>query len=183
MLFGIQDDEDRNWWNIGGWQNTSHAVEFGETRDPKPASVESNRWYDIRIQTRGAAVKCWLNGRLVHDIKNVIHPIERIYTSSAFDQRTGDIIVKLVNAAPGPTEVELALNGAENLGGEAKAILLTSANARDENSLSEPEKVSPKSSTVKVNGNVIRHSLPGNSFTVLRIPARVQLGSPRQNER
>ena len=67
IQFGINDDEDRNWWNIGGWGNTAHAVELGETRDSQKASVESNRWYDIKIQTHGTTVKCWLNGRLVHE--------------------------------------------------------------------------------------------------------------------
>jgi hypothetical protein len=48
--------------------------------------------------------------------------------------------------------------------------VLTSAKPTDENSIVEPEKVSPKSSVLKISGNPIRHTLPGNSFTVLRIP-------------
>jgi len=171
ILFGIQDDEDRNWWNIGGWENTAHAVELGEPRDRKGASIESNRWYDIKIQIRGTTVKCWLNGRLFHEIKDATYPTQRLYASSAFDKNTGDIIVKLVNTAPDSTEVELALDGANNLGGEAKAIVLTSVSPRDENSLSEAEKIVPKSATVRVSANVIKHSFPGNSFTVLRVPA------------
>jgi alpha-L-arabinofuranosidase len=170
ILFGIKDDEDRNWWNIGGWQNTAHAIEFGETRDRKGARVESNRWYDIKIQTRGTAVKCWLNGRLIHEIKDAIYPTQRLYASSALDRNNGDIIVKLVNTASDPTEVELELDGAKNPGGEAKAVILASASPTDENSISEPEKVSPKSTTLRISGNVIKHTFPGNSFTVLRIP-------------
>jgi alpha-L-arabinofuranosidase len=171
ILFGIKDDEDRNWWNIGGWSNTAHALEFGETLDRKGAKVESNRWYDIKIQVRGATVKCWLNGRLVHEIKDLLQPTQRLYACSALDKNTGDIIVKLVNTASDSTEIELVLDGATNPGPDAKASTLTSASPMDENSLSEPEKVSPKSATIRFSGNVIKHPLPGNSFTVLRIPA------------
>src|SRR5262249_9094328 len=93
ILFGIQEDEDRNWWNIGGWANTAHAIEFGETRDRKRAQVESNRWYDIKVQMHGTAVKCWLNGRLIHEIKDLSYSTQGIYASSTQDKNTGDIIV------------------------------------------------------------------------------------------
>jgi alpha-L-arabinofuranosidase len=182
VLFGIQDDEDRNWWNIGGWQNTAHAIEFGETRDSRRASVESDRWYDIKIQTRGTAVKCWLNGRLVHEIKELIFPTQRVYASSVLDKKTGDIIAKIVNTSGEASDVELVLNGAKHLGGEAKATVLTSANPTDENSIADPEKVSPKSSVLKISGNSIRHTLPGNSFTVLRIPEATIANSAPSSE-
>jgi alpha-L-arabinofuranosidase len=85
--------------------------------------------------------------------------------------------VKIVNTAPDSTEVELALDGAKNPGGEAKATVLTSASPTDENSLSEPEKVHPKSTALKISGNAIKHVFPGNSFTVLRFPGPRVAGS------
>jgi alpha-L-arabinofuranosidase len=182
ILFGIKDDEDRNWWNIGGWNNTAHAVEFGQTLDRKGAKVESNRWYDIKIQIRGATVKCWLNGRLVHEIKDTLQPTQRLYASSTLDKKTGDIIVKLVNTASDSTDIELALDGATNPGPDAKATVLTSASPEDENSLGEPAKVSPESATIRFSGNVIKHPLPGNSFTVLRIPAGKTAHVPHSHE-
>jgi alpha-L-arabinofuranosidase len=182
VLFGIKDDEDRNWWNIGGWNNTAHAIEFGETRDRKGAKVESNRWYDIKIQIRGATVKCWLDGRLVHEIKDTLQPTQRLYASSALDKNTGDVIVKLVNTASDSTDIELALDGAANLGPVAKATVLSSASPTDENSVREPEKVSPKSASIRFSGNVIKHPLPGNSFTVLRIPGGKTTHVPRAVE-
>lgn len=171
VLFGIQDDDDRNWWNIGGWNNTSHAVEFGEARDHKNAHVENNRWYDIKVQTSGAIVKCWLNGNLIHEIKDAVLPTQPLYATSALDKRTGDIIVKIVNTAAETTDVEITLDGAKNLSGNAKALVLTSANPKDENSITEPQRISPKSTTLNISGNVVKHTFPGNSFTVLRIPA------------
>jgi alpha-L-arabinofuranosidase len=86
------------------------------------------------------------------------------------DKNSGDIIVKIVNTAPDSTTVELALDGAKDLGGEAKATVLASTSPGDENSTSEPQKVSPKSTRLKISGNIIKHTFLGNSFTVMRIP-------------
>src|SRR6185437_6426826 len=36
VLFHITDDDDRTWWNIGGWNNTQNAIENGGTLDGKP---------------------------------------------------------------------------------------------------------------------------------------------------
>jgi alpha-L-arabinofuranosidase len=90
--------------------------------------------------------------------------------------------VKLVNTASDSTDIELVLDGATNSGTDAKATVLTSASPKDENSLSEPEKVSPESATIRFSGNVIKHPLPGNSFTVLRIPAGKTAHVPHSHE-
>jgi alpha-L-arabinofuranosidase len=169
VLFGIGDDEDRNWWNIGGWANTGNGIEYGDTRDRKGARIEANRWYDIKVQTQGTTVKCWLDGKLIHDIKDAVQPTEPIYASSSLDKESGEVIVKLVNAASEPADVGLILNGAKP-GSLAKVTVLSSASPKDENSIDEPEKVVPKSTTLSLSGNVIKHTFPANSFAVLRIP-------------
>ena len=171
VLFHISDDEDRNWWNIAGWNNTQHGVEFGETLDGKRGSVETGRWYDIKVQVKGAAVKCWLDGKVIHDIKGNASATRGVFASAVRDSKSGDIIVKVVNCAATPTETEINLNGAKKLGASAEAIVLTSENGKDENTLEEPTKVSPKNTTIKISGNKIKHVFPGNSLTVIRVKA------------
>ena len=55
--------------------------------------------------------------------------------------------------------------------GEAKAIVLTSASPRDENTIDQPTKVSPKTERLTVTSPKFTRSFPGNSLTVLRIGA------------
>jgi alpha-L-arabinofuranosidase len=171
VLFHITDDEDRYWWNIAGWNNTQHGVELGETLDSKRGSVETGRWYDIKVEVKGSSVKCWLDGRLVHDIKNTLGATRGLYASATRDNKSGEIIVKVVNAAATPTETEILLNGVKNLAGTVSAIVLTSENPKDENSLEQPTKVSPKTETLKLSGGKFTRSFPGNSFTILRFGA------------
>ena len=171
ILFHIGDDEDRIWWNLGGWENTQHAIELGGTLDGKRGRIETGRWYDIKVEVKGMSVKCSLDGKVVHDLKNTRASMKSLFASATRDKATGDIIVKVVNSAAGPLETEIDLAGAGRLGATAQAIVLTSESPKDENTLDEPTKVSPKTETLKISGNKFTRSFPGNSFTVLRIPA------------
>ncbi len=171
ILFHNGDDEDRSWWNLGGWENSRHGVEIGETLDPKRGRIETGRWYDIKVEVSGDSVKCSLDGKLVHEIKSTRRTVKSLFASATRDQKSGDIIVKVVNSAATPTETEIDLGGAEKLAGSAQAIVLTSGNPKDENTLEEPTKVAPKTETITISGTKFTRAFPGNSFTVLRLNA------------
>jgi alpha-L-arabinofuranosidase len=170
ILYHIRGDEDRTWWNIAGWENTQHAAELGGTQDPKRGSVETGRWYDIRIEVRGPSVKCYLDDELVHDVKNTLAVTSGLYASATRDEETGEVILKVVNTSASPTETEFNLRGVADVEGEAQAIVLTSENPTDENSLDDPTNVAPQTEIIEITGPTFRHTLPGNSLTVLRIP-------------
>lgn len=170
VLFHIVGDEDRTWWNIGGWNNKQNAVESGTTLDGKPGRIETGRWYDIRIQVSGDRVKCYLDGSLIHDINyHQSGNIKALYACASRDEKSGDVIVKVVNASANPLETQIDLSGAKNLAGTATGLVLTSDEPSDENSIDEPTKISPKAETISLTGANLTRTFPGNSFTVLRI--------------
>jgi len=172
ILFHITGDDDRTWWNLGGWNNTQNAIENGGTIDPKPGQIETGRWYDIRIEVSGKRVKCYLDGQLVHDVNYESDgQVNALYACASRDDQTGDVIVKVVNTGASPLETQLDLVGAKNLTGQATATVLTSASRLDENSLAEPTKVSPKTVAVNFTGATLTQTFPGNSFTLLRLSA------------
>ena len=120
VLFHINDDEDRVWWNIAGWGNTQNAVELDGPQDGKPGSVETGRWYDIEIEVKGQSVKCWLDGQLIHDLEKPLLATRRLYASATRDNTSGDVIVKVVNAAPFPIDAEINLGGVQNISGRPR---------------------------------------------------------------
>ena len=87
---------------------------------------------------------------------------KRLYASVTRDEGRGEVIVKLVNGDNTAAEIKL------NLSGHAQMTVLTSANRADENSFTEPTKVSPKESSVKLSADK-PITLPANSLTVLRV--------------
>ena len=172
ILFRINNDDERTWWNIGGWGNTQDGIEAGETLDPKPSNIETGRWYDLKVVVSGRNVKCWLDGEVIHDLNyDAGGKIMSLYAVAATDKKSGDLIVKVVNANASPLETELNLSGAR-LSGKGTATVLTSENPADENSLAEPTKVSPRTEPVSFNGASLKRSFPGNSFTVLRLKTK-----------
>ena len=167
ILFGMTEHGAKSWWNLGGWGNQRHAFELGgEESGGSRGRIETGKWYDIVVDTSGGRLKCSLDGKQLVDI--VPPRIKSVFASATLDEPTGDIIVKIVNAAPDAREAVVELSG---LGKAtvAKALQLSSANPMDENSLDEPLKVSPKPVTPAVEGNRIRHTMPGNSLVVVRL--------------
>jgi alpha-L-arabinofuranosidase len=173
VLFRIGGNEDRTWWNIGGWGNTAHGIEAGETLDSKPGFIETGRWYDLKVVVHGKNVKCYLDGQMIHDLNyDAGGKVTSLYAAAATEEKTGDIIVKVVNANPKELETEIHFSGTSNLTGKGTAIVLTSESPTDENTLQEPTKVSPKMDAVNFTGTTLKRVFPGNSFTVLRLQTK-----------
>ncbi len=72
-----------------------------------------------------------------------------LYASSSRDAKTGDVILKVVNAVETPQQIEISLEGAPRIGKKASMEVLTGG-LTDVNSLAEPMKISPKTSTIEV---------------------------------
>lgn len=93
----------------------------------------------------------------------------RFYASSVRDQKTEEVILKVVNATEQAVEADLNLAGAHKVKSTAQTTVLTSAQLADENSLAEPRKVSPVNTRIKVGGASFHHTFPARSLTVLRV--------------
>ena len=171
VLFHINDDRTKNWWNIGGWGNIANGIEQGDNIVTRtPGSIETDRWYAIRVDLITNHIRCYLDGRLVHDLD--YQPLKSLFASATHDSKTGDIILKVVNGNDSPMSTDIHLRGAKNFYGLAKAIVLTSKSPLDENSLEEPAKVSPKTDTFSFQGDDLHRTFPANSVTVLRLAGK-----------
>jgi alpha-L-arabinofuranosidase/dienelactone hydrolase len=173
VLFGVRGDHDYLWWNIGGWNNREHGIEredaSGKVRigDAVPGSIEPGRWYDIRVELRGPTARCYLDGKLMHEVS--VAPPPALFAVAGRDGRAGDIILKVVNTGSEPQEATIALPGARHLAGSAVRTVLTSADPTDENSLKEPAKVAPRTDRIEGVAEQFRQTLAPRSVTVLRM--------------
>jgi alpha-L-arabinofuranosidase len=168
MLFRVQDDEAKSWWNLGGWGNQRHAIEMGGVvGNEVNGSIETGRWYDLRIEVQDRRIRCFLDGQLLHDV--AVPTIRSLYASATREERSGEVILKVVNVAAGPLETTVQLEGVNRVAETARASVLASPSPLDENTLDEPMKVAPRTSELGVRGPSFRHAFPGNSLTVLRL--------------
>jgi alpha-L-arabinofuranosidase len=176
VMFHVQDDKNWVWWNVGGWGNTRHAIEqcveggksiLGES---VAGAVETGRWYDLRVEVNGAAIRCFLDGKQVHSVKST-RSLAPLHVVAGRAERSGEIIVKAVNVSEWDYDTAIRLEGVGQVHGPALATVLTSANPADENSLDQPTKVAPVEQPVPEAGASFHHRFPAHSLTVLRVKA------------
>jgi len=162
-------DRSRLRWDIGGYNNTVCEMKNFVGTTSVPYSIETGRWYDIRLEVSPMLVRGYIDGKLVQEFSNNELNTKAICASAASDGKSGDIIVKVVNTSDKPVSATIQINGADIRSGKADAFVLTSGNATDENTLDEPLKVAPKQYQAQVKNSKISQRLSGNSVTIFRI--------------
>jgi alpha-L-arabinofuranosidase len=171
ISFASKNAETATRWNIAGWENTQHGLEAPGANSPYvPGKVETGRWYDIRIELKGASVKCYLDGQFLQQAAS--KPTQALFAAAGRDTKTGEIILAVANPGGAPATTSVNLAGAKNLKPDARAIVLTSASADDENPLDGLKRVAPREESVRVSGPEFEHTFPAWSFTVLRVGTR-----------
>jgi len=170
-----KDNHNNIRWNVGGWGNTRHAVQFLyegnflEYGTGVAGSVETGRWYDVKVEVKGDSIKCYLDGELIHDV-TITDPAEpEVYAVSGRSRETNEIIIKVVNATSSAQSASVNITGSDKIEKEGTVTVLSSPDPTDENSIEEPTKVSPKTETIKAFGTEFTHSFPANSVTVFRL--------------
>ncbi|WP_405610775.1 alpha-L-arabinofuranosidase C-terminal domain-containing protein [Streptomyces sp. NBC_00076] len=173
VAFGVKDTGNYYWWNLGGWNNTQSAVEQASdggksTLLSKAGSVETGRAYDIDIKVRGRQVTLYLDGKEWGGFTDdkPAEPFRQVVTK---DKKSGDLIVKVVNAQSSAARTAIDLGGAKVA---SKAKVTTLAAAPDAVNTETSTTVAPVSSTFSGVADRFTYTFPANSVTFLRIKQR-----------
>ncbi|MFI8534537.1 alpha-L-arabinofuranosidase C-terminal domain-containing protein [Streptomyces aquilus] len=173
VAFGVKDTGNYYWWNLGGWNNTQSAVEQAvdggkSTLISKPGTIETGRTYDIDVKVRGRQVTLYLDGQEWGGFTDdkPAEPFRQVVTQ---DDKTGDLIVKVVNAQADAARTAIDLGGAK-VASTARVTTLT-ADANAVNTETETP-VAPVRSTFDGVAGEFTYTFPANSVTFLRIKRR-----------
>ncbi|MEU8753192.1 alpha-L-arabinofuranosidase C-terminal domain-containing protein [Streptomyces chartreusis] len=173
VAFGVKDTGNYYWWNLGGWNNTQSAVEQAVdggkgTLLTKAGSIETGRAYDIDVKVRGRQVTLYLDGQEWGGFTDdkPAEPFRQIVTK---DARTGDLIVKVVNAQPAEARTAIDLGGARVA---STARVTTLAADQDAVNTETDAPVTPATSTFSGVTDRFTYTFPANSVTFLRLKQR-----------
>ena len=173
VAFGVKDTGNYYWWNIGGWNNTQSAVEQAvgggkSTLISKAGSVETGRAYDVDVKVRGRQVTLYLDGQEWGGFRDdkPAEPFRQVVTE---DRRTGELIVKVVNAQDSAARTAIDLGRAKVA---SKARVTTLAAAPDAVNSETSTAVAPVRSTFVGVAGKFTYTFPANSVTFLRIRQR-----------
>ncbi len=94
-----------------------------------------------------------------------------LYSSAVKDTLKNEVIIKVVNTSD--KEMNLSINlKSVKIVGKGTATVLASKDLMDFNSFSQPKKVSPKESFVKVGKNKVNLNIDAQSLTILTLKAK-----------
>jgi alpha-L-arabinofuranosidase len=169
IVYQTETEEQIRCWNLGGWNNTVHALD-SETKEWEkiPGSIETGRWYDIRIELDGPWVRCYLDGKKIQEHKR-IRP-EEIFATAGKSANGSELIVKLVNTIDKARDIDIQVQGNAEFGPRGRAIVLGGLAPEAENSFSHPTLLEPQENKIKSPAKRFTRKLPPQSVTILRLP-------------
>ncbi len=173
VLFAVRDNRHWFWWNLGGWGNRQHGIEY-ENNDGRQrlgagvdGSIETGRWYDLRIELKGSNIRCYLDGRCVHDV--TVPALPALLATAGRDRAGEELIIKLVNTTDSPQATQILLRGEKQIASAGERIVLTSSQPADENSFEQPNRVVARKSTLENAARQFQIELDAYAVTVLRL--------------
>lgn len=177
ILFHAQSNTNYLQWNVGGWENSRSAIQrhedgnIDEIGESTSTTVETGRWYDVRIDVHGADIKCYLDGKLVTEAKvKPIPPIPALYVAASSKLADGTVYLKVVNVSKNPIPANVNLLGLRATNVSVSAWELAGP-LETANTVKNPRGVAPRKLAIEAEGPRISHAFPAYSVTVLKIDA------------
>lgn len=153
-------------FNIGGWGNRQHGLEAQGVIRRINGSVETGRWYDVKVITSGRRVQCFLDGKQLFD--ETLPRVDTLLSIAGYDKATGEIIVKVLNAANSPRTISLEVANAK-LTGTGTWTTLGSPDVNAENDYSAPKRIYPSTRALGKEFKTDAVTLPANSINIFRL--------------
>ena len=154
--------------HVEGWQWRPDMIWYDNLRMFKSVSYYVQQLY---AQNKGTNVLS-----LLMDKKPVAgqEGQDGLFASSVFDKTTNEVIVKVINTSKQPQPVTLNLQGIKGGDRTAETITLSwSGSMDDENTLDQPERITPKAGTFQCVAAkktlVISDQLPPMSFRLYKV--------------
>ncbi|MGC4042899.1 MAG: alpha-L-arabinofuranosidase C-terminal domain-containing protein [Armatimonas sp.] len=88
------------------------------------------------------------------------------------EEKTGDVLVKLVNIGPKAQDIRLNLAGAGTLAPKGEALILTGTDPLAENTFDAPLKIAPTKQTINGVSSDFVWKAPAWSASILRLKTK-----------
>jgi len=178
ILVHAKDSKHYVWWNLGGWNDSHSGLEANwdgatsEVGASAPVTIATGRWYDIRIEVQGPAIRCYLDGKLITSA--VYSPGNHnpgLFATASRDAATHDVILKVVNMSAEPAPMHVTLSGETRVApGSTLSVLTGAPDAM--NSVDQPQNVAPRSDTLPAGPSTFTQEFPAYSVSVLRLKTK-----------
>jgi alpha-L-arabinofuranosidase len=143
-----------------GWQWTPDLIWVDNLNVIGSANYQVQKLYSINKGTH--IIPMLLNNE-------VIAGQDSLYASASLDNKTNELILKVVNASGKMQQSDIALEGVKKLAGKATLYQLSSEELDKVNTLGNPPAVAPVEKQLVLKGKKLKLSLAPYSFSVVRV--------------
>ncbi len=176
--FAVKDTDNNYFWNIGGWGNTTSAlqkIDAGSKTDKivgtvKDITIEENRTYKIKLVINDSRVKGYIDDELYFDYDFGVKAQSKAYTVVSNDDN-GDIIIKLVNVTEKASAVAVNI---DNANVESKAVInqVKGNSLKNDNILGAKEDCVMEEFELDGFSNKFNYTMPAYSVTSIRLKTK-----------
>lgn len=162
-------------YNIGMWSNNDRAEllriennkDLGVLTEHSGLVIAKNIWYDVKIVVSPTKSDFYIDGKLI--LTYIAQPMPLQFIHSGYDETSGEVVLKVVNAADSVYSTNIQLYGAQKITKVGKVVTLSAASGMDENSYTQPTKIYPQESIFTGFDTNFNYDFKPFSYTILRI--------------
>ena len=149
--------------HVEGWQWRPDAIWYDNLRKFNSCSYYVQQLYSLNKGTN--VLTLTMNGKPVagNDGQN------GLFASAVLDKNTNEVVIKVINTGDKPQPVTLNLRGMKKGTYSAQLISLHSDDLTAENTLDNPTKIVPQTSSLSVTAPAQEISVPARTFYIYRI--------------
>ena len=170
--FGATGANNFYWWNLGGWNNSRSVLQratggsASEVRALEGRSVTTGQTYHLKVVVEGTHIELYLDGELQMEYDQPAPPA-KLYQVVTRDDRTGDLVAKVVNTSTSParTQVEVSDAGVE----DTATVTTLSGAPGATNTKGAPNAIKPHVRQVDGIGSSFTYEFPASSVTFIRM--------------
>lgn len=145
--------------HVDGWQWAPDLIWFDNLRSYGTPNYYVQKLY---ANNKGTTVVPILKDN------QVISGQDSVYASTVVDEKSGELVIKLVNAAATVKPVAVAVEGVKGLATNGRLTILRSNQLQGTNSLEQPMGIAPEEKSIAIKGKTIRTDIAPWSFYVIR---------------
>lgn len=151
--------------HVEGWQWRPDAIWYDNLRKFNSCSYYVQQLYSLNKGTN--VLSLTMNGKPVagNDGQN------GLFASAVLDKNTNEVVIKIINTGDKPQPVTLNLKGMKKGTYAAQLISLHSDDLTAENTLDNPTKIVPQTSSLSVTAPAQNISVPARTFHIYRFRA------------
>jgi hypothetical protein len=171
--FGATGANNFYWWNLGGWNNSRSVLQratggsAAEVKALEGKSLTTGQTYRVKVVVDGTHIELYLDDVLQMEYDQPAPPA-KVFQVVTRDERTGDLVAKVVNTSTSParTTVDVSDAGVEPT---ATVTTLSAPSPSSTNTKAAPNTIKPRTRQVDGISDSFVYEFPASSVTFIRM--------------